>query len=275
MKRTLALFLSLLLLATGTTTALAETAILSVTTDTQAVSVMLMDETPQNISEILDMKYSDDQIDWTLRVTNSGASTATLYTMDANGNLLRTDISYDMSWFFGNTAGSGASTPAQETGDNPWSEESYAYHDVSIIPKPSDERVQSRCGPSRDYHGAGAYKTYKITSSQALFVEDGYVFIDLSYETVRRRRLYFSSNLLYSTDGVPSVTLSGHSARTTAKLIPQFGPGENYDDFEEAEIGSGTSISVFFEESGWVFAEFDCGLGTVRAWIRASQVSAD
>lgn len=33
-----------------------------------------------------------------------------------------------------------------------------------------------------------------------------------------------------------------------------------------------TEVSVFFETNGWVFAEFNCSLGKVRAWLPAATV---
>lgn len=134
--------------------------------------------------------------------------------------------------------------------------------------------MQSRCGPSRTYHGAGAYKTYKMTSTQALFTEGSYVLVDLSYTTVGNRRVYFSTNAFYSMKGVPEATLTGYAAHTLAELTPRFGPSASYDPFDEASIPSGTALSVFFEENGWVFAEFECELGYVRAWIPVADVEA-
>ena len=99
--------------------------------------------------------------------------------------------------------------------------------------------------------------------------------VDLDYTTVGRRRVYFPISAFSGTQNVPEVTLSATPAHTTVDLIPTFGPGMEYDTFDEAAISSGTALSVYFEENGWVFAEFASALGTVRAWIPVDQVSAN
>ena len=56
-----------------------------------------------------------------------------------------------------------------------------------------------------------------------------------------------------------------------------FGPGYAYDEVQDQSghritLGSGNRVSVFFEADGWVFAEFSCALGMIRAWLPADQV---
>jgi len=108
---------------------------------------------------------------------------------------------------------------------------------------------------------------------EALFIEDGYAYVEMTYSTVDRRRLYFATKIFESLSGVPEKKLTGYPAETTAPITPRFGPGNRYDDFEEAAIRSGKKVKVFFEEDGWVFAEFDTSkLGTIRAWLPAEDV---
>ncbi len=157
-------------------------------------------------------------------------------------------------------------------------------------------RRQSSFGPSSEYPGAGAYKPYKATRVTALFQEGDYVLVDLSYTTVGRRCLYFKASSLTNAN-VETVSLEGHAARTTAEVNPKFGPGYEYNAvmknvstyvFDENEwewtkveyknrvlLSAGTPVQVFFEANDWVFAEFSCILGVIRAWIPANQVSAD
>ncbi|MCI5957405.1 MAG: hypothetical protein MRZ54_10515 [Clostridiales bacterium] len=269
MKRRLCILLVALLLAP--LAAFGETALLVISTERSVQGVMLMDEKDEVVSSTISQAENNDGIDWTLRVTDNGSQQATLYTRDANGNWLRTGRTYQMSSFFGYAAPTPQPAAAPEAS---WPQASYDGIPVSVYPLPEDERYQSRCGPSRSYHGAGAYKTYKISSIQALFIEDGYVLVDLDYTTVGRRRLYFQTKIFTGLGGVPQVTLSSYSAKTNCALTPRFGPSNVYNDFEEAAIGAGTSLSVFFEENGWVFAEFDCELGPVRAWIPTENVEA-
>lgn len=252
---------------------LAEATTFSVTTDSTPSSVLLMDDSGNSLSTVIGSQTVNGQTVWTLRVTNNDADAALLYTKDANGNWVNTGISYPMNWIFtGNTP-----TPVVSANATPapnWPPITYQQWPVSAYPLPEDQRVQSRCGPAKTYHGAGGYKTYKMTSTNALFIEGSYMLVDLDYTTVGRRRVYFPISAFSDTQNVPQVSLSATPAYTTADLIPTFGPGMEYDTFDEAAISSGTTLSVYFEENGWVFAEFACALGTVRAWIPADQVSA-
>ena len=142
--------------------------------------------------------------------------------------------------------------------------------------KDQNRRFQSYFGPSRHYPGAGAYKPYKVTSATALLREGDYVLVDMSYKTVGRRILYFKDTSLTNAS-VQSVNLRGYSAMTTASVQPMFGPGYIYDAVEDQKgnsvtLGAWNYVTVFFEADGWVFAEFSCVLGTIRAWLPAYQV---
>lgn len=155
----------------------------------------------------------------------------------------------------------------------PWPQKEYLRMQINVVELPEDERMQSWCGPHHSYHGAGAYKTYKMTRTEALFIENGYIFVDMSYSTVGRRCVYFGGGFT-GTNHVPQETFTGYEAATTVDVIPTFGPGSEYDTFEKASITAETELSVFFEENGWVFAEFFSGLGPVRAWIPVEYVQA-
>ncbi|MEG2719470.1 MAG: hypothetical protein RSA55_08035, partial [Clostridia bacterium] len=66
--RKLIVCLWLALLFTFTSAALADSAVLSVTTDDTIHGVSLMDENGQTVSQILDQKSSNGSVDWTLSV---------------------------------------------------------------------------------------------------------------------------------------------------------------------------------------------------------------
>lgn len=242
------------------------------TTEPAVYGLMLMDDNGEVISSVSAKKETATAIYWTLRIRNSGAAYATFYEQDSHGNWMKTDLTYELSFFFpdGETS---APAPTAGVAAAAWPEMEYESITVSVYPLPEDKRYQSRCGPSRTYHGAGAYKSYKIESIQALFIEGDYVLADLSYTTVGNRRVYFQTSIFHSLKRVPSVSLEGYPAYTLETLTPRFGPGMKYDSFDQAQIGQGTPLQVFFEENGWVFAEFDCSeLGIVRAWIPVEQV---
>ena len=144
-------------------------------------------------------------------------------------------------------------------------------------------RYPSYFGPGKSYPDAGSYKPYKVTSMKALFREGDFVYVDMNYRTVGKRCLYFKANAL-TNDDVDELDMEAYSARTTKELQPRFGPGKEYDGVirttydgktYKVKVRKGTSVEVFFETDGWVFAEFSCELGTIRAWIPANQVKAD
>ena len=134
-------------------------------------------------------------------------------------------------------------------------------------------KVQARSGPGRAYVGVGVYKIKKAGTMKLLFREGGFAYIDMQYPGVGRRCLYLLAGTL-SRNTAAEMGQTGIPAQTTENVIPYYGPGKNYDSFEEATIGSGTQVTVFFETDGWLFSEFNCGLGLVRAWLPAGQVSA-
>ncbi len=139
------------------------------------------------------------------------------------------------------------------------------------------KRNQSYLGPNGSYGKGGGYKTwYDGTKIKAFFKEGSYVYVDLSYPTVGRRCLYFLATVLTSSN-VDEVKLRAYSAKTASSVVPLYGPGMEYDKVtndrkKDIELSQGTEVKAFFESDGWVFAEFPCELGTIRAWIPADQL---
>ena len=222
------------------------------------------------ISSVLSTAAYDGMIKWTPRLQDTDSDFIRLFFKE-NGQWFPLWSMERALLFGGQTSQHAASTAPSK----PWPEKRYDAKRTSVRDLPSNKRHQSRLGPSKSYHGGGAYKSYKISSIKALFIEDGWVYADLDYSTVGRRRLYFSQSIFTgSLSGVPEADFRGYSARTTASLTPRFGPGSKYDSFDEGKVSSGTLVKVFFEEDGWVFGEFDCSLGTVRAWIPVEKVKA-
>ncbi len=275
MKRTLALLLLLAVLVAAAAAA-AEPARFVIVLDNGPTGVVLMDESGNSLSTVLSSTVSGDQTYWMLSVTDQSADKALLYTRDVSGNWLNTGVTYDMEMIFlGGSSGARPSASSAPNGsEKPWPVyDVLPQYDVTIRPVDGEKRVQSRCGPGDTYHGAGAYKPYKVTSTAALFAEGGYLLVDMDYTTVGHRRVYFLTGAFSGTGEVPEAALDGYDARTTGDLTPLFGPGGDYDVFTEAAILAGTHLLVYLEENGWVFAEFASDLGTVRAWLPADQIS--
>ena len=286
MKRWLALCLAGVVLALPLC-ALADIQ-LTVSTDLNATGLVLMDAQGNSLSTVLGQSANGNLLEWTLLVRTDAADSGTFYSKDPTGNWIR---GADMSGLnaLGNVSGTGSTgssagtgavssavaptaTPPAASSLPPWPQVQNPRISISVHPLPEDERVASKCGPAKTYHGAGAYKTYKMISTQALFTEGSYVLVDLDYTTVGRRIVYFPKSAFSGIGNVPAANLTGVPAYTNASLTPTFGPGYAYDTFDEAAIGNQTPLQVFFEENGWVFAEFSCGLGVVRAWIPVAQV---
>ena len=164
---------------------------------------------------------------------------------------------------------------------SPWPVISLTGSSTALKPsKDESRRYQSMFGPGKHYPGAGAYKPYKVTSATALMREGDYVLVDMSYKTVGRRILYFKVSSLTNAS-VEEVRLQAYPATATTTIQPLFGPGYAYDEVDvttknkttaKVTIGAGTRVSVFFEANGWVFAEFNCSIGLIRAWLPADQV---
>ena len=173
------------------------------------------------------------------------------------------------------------SAAAFSSADGSWPVISLTGYATALKPsKDESRRYQSTFGPGRSYPGAGAYKPYKVTSMTALMREGEYVLVDMSYQTVGRRILYFKDSSLTNASA-DNVSLQAYPAVTTSTIQPRFGPGYAYDEVDMKKsnggtamvtLGAGCRVNVFFEVNGWVFAEFSCALGVIRARLPADQV---
>ena len=159
---------------------------------------------------------------------------------------------------------------------------------VKLTELEKDNRHQSYLGPDRKkYPGSGAFVPRNVRAVTALFQEGKFILADLDYPAVGRRCVYFMSYSIRNTSGreIPAVTLTAHPAEVTESVQPAYGPGDVYDVLKKAEtarngqmmykkviLEAGTEINVFFEMNGWAFAEFQCTLGLVRAWVPADCV---
>jgi hypothetical protein len=183
---------------------------LSLTTDASVTDVILMSDDNEVLSTVIDKQARNDQLEWTLSIDTGSADGGYFYQKDAEGNWVRGNRISGLNTLAsgGDTAASDAAAPDAK----PWPEAEYTRYPLTIIPLGTDERVQSRCGPAKTYHGAGAYKTYKMLSTEALFTEGGYVLVDLDYQTVGKRIVYFPSSAFRSVRGVPEASLTPFTA---------------------------------------------------------------
>lgn len=172
----------------------------------------------------------------------------------------------------------------------------------------SEGRRQSYYGPGNNYAQAGAYKPYKVVSAKALYREGNYTLVDMDYKTAGKRCVYFQTSYLTSQFAQPA-SPERYPAKTTVSLIPMCGPGLAYETVIQREpspyanmdwrdlvgefggsweiyealqdrtytviIPQDCHIDILFEANEWVFAEFNCSIGLIRAWLPAEYVIAE
>lgn len=169
----------------------------------------------------------------------------------------------------------------------------------------ASSRHQAYYGPGKSYPDAGAYKPGTAKKVNALFRDGEFILVDMDYQTAGRSCLYFRYSAVEGTvtEEMPSTPVP---AKTASLVMPTLGPGPEYltlvqstpskyadwdiDALVSKFAGSeeinralqpvrntvylepDTDVNVFFETNGWVFAEFQCPVGLVRAWIQAAQL---
>lgn len=196
----------------------------------------------------------------------------------------------------------GTAKPAMESTSS-WPKWDLEGVEVTLKPLGDPEhRHQSFFGPNSTYDGSGAYKPEKVKSARALFREGNYVLVDMDYQTAGKRCVYFKLSSINGPE-IEEMTLTPCPAHTTELLVAMCGPGADYetvvqkspskyadwhiDDIvtyfpgsmeihEALKVQRNTvflepeaDVNVFFETNGWVFAEFVCELGSIRAWLPA------
>lgn len=170
-----------------------------------------------------------------------------------------------------------ASTPAPEVfaddiaPPKPWPVESTVLYALQAVNK-GDQRAMAWCGPGKGYREAGAFKTNKLLKVKGILTQGDYVLVDMDYAGVGRRRVYFNQRAFKDTGHVPQRDLTGYDAFTVRDAMPLYGPGSGFDDFDGETLPGGVQISVFFEENGWVYAQFNSSEGLARGWIEEGSV---
>ncbi|MBE5780135.1 MAG: hypothetical protein E7331_12520 [Clostridiales bacterium] len=235
--------------------------------------VMIIDDDGNCVSQTISHSTFGTIIDWTVNISRVNSDIGHIFTKNGSGNWIDSGRTIDLSGF-DSASYTPDSAPVQNSSTAPWPTSTYIATQATLQSIPDSERFQSRCGPSGTYAGAGAYLDYKITRCYAFFTEGNYVYAELYYETVPVRRLYLPRKYFTHLYSIPSVTLTGYSAVLTNGVTARFGPGNHFDDLKEANLPSGLAITVFFEENGWVFAEFPSSIGVVRGWLPVNFVRA-
>lgn len=135
-------------------------------------------------------------------------------------------------------------------------------------------RVYSYLGPGKAYKASGGYKPAKQKKITVYFEENGFVLADVQYQTAEERFVYLPAGSLTSTDTVPSVSnLKSYSGTANANITPSWGPAGRFNSVGSLVVSKGTGLTVFFQENGFVYAEYSCGKGKVRMWLPADKIS--
>ncbi len=143
-------------------------------------------------------------------------------------------------------------------------------------------RWTSYAGPGKSYPDAGGFKTdsshwNKVT---AYFNENGWIFAYIQYSGGTSIYAYLSKNGVANAGSLPQVSqLDYVNAVITAYTTPSWGPGGDYHSTaikndNEFAANANTAAKVFFQQDGYVYAEYVCQSGkTVRMWLPAGNVS--
>lgn len=134
-------------------------------------------------------------------------------------------------------------------------------------------RVYSYVGPGKAFVPSGGYKPYKQRKITVYFEEDGFVLADVLYQTAEERVVYLPKYGFDSIGNIPVVSnLEYYNGITTASITPSWGPDNRFNSVSSLAVDKGVTVKVFFQENGFVYAEYVCGKGTVRMWLPADNV---
>ena len=144
------------------------------------------------------------------------------------------------------------------------------------ISNDNDFRVRSYAGPGEAFVYSGGYKPYQQKEIIVYYEEDGFVLADVSYQTLEERFVYLPRISFDSIGAVPTVSdLEYYHGITTTRIRPSWGPDNRFYSVESLAVDKGAEVKVFFQENGFVFAEYVCEKGTVRMWLPANNIEIE
>ncbi|QUC66375.1 hypothetical protein [Aristaeella hokkaidonensis] len=155
---------------------------------------------------------------------------------------------------------------------------SQSYPGISAKLKTHEGRWFSKYGPGNNYAkgaSAGGFKTDSKHSNRltVYFVENGWVYADIVYSTAFERYAYLPQNAVNVSDSIPQISaLESFEGVTTQIITPLWGPNDSFNRNQDCTINANTTITAFFRENDYVFAEFSCAQGTVRMWLPISDI---
>jgi len=154
----------------------------------------------------------------------------------------------------------------------PWPIMELPRYSITVKDKGTD-RLYSYNGPSQAYTEAGSFQSNAFTRAEGLWIDGDYLYVDMYYRGVGTLRTYFRTYNFRNLADVPQADFTEYPAVTTAETQALYGPSSSYLIIDNALLPSGTELSVYLEENGYAFAEFESADGLTRGWIDAGCVS--
>ena len=141
--------------------------------------------------------------------------------------------------------------------------------------KDPDARVYSHAGPGNDYLSSGGYKPANQRKITAYFIENGWVYCYVRYATAEDRCVCLRESAFDSlgSDLPRTDELTGYEAVTKEKTAPVWGPSDSFHPLASVLLDAGTPVQAFFEENGYIYAEFVSGKDRMRMWLPAGSLS--
>ena len=140
-----------------------------------------------------------------------------------------------------------------------------------------ENRATSYSGPGKNYMESGGYKPYKQQKVTIYFRENGWYLTDISYQTAEERFVYFRRSDLKSVPAdFPEIdALDSWDGVTLGSVMPAWGPGSRFNRAAYFSVPDGTPVRAFFQENGFVYAEYTVEGKPTRMWLPADQVALD
>ncbi len=141
--------------------------------------------------------------------------------------------------------------------------------------KDPDARVYSHAGPGNDYLPSGGYKPANQRKITAYFIENGWVYCYVQYATAEDRCVCLRESAFDSLGSELPRTdaLTGYEAVTKEETTPVWGPSDSFHSLASVSLEAGMQVQAFFEENGYIYAEFVSGKDRMRMWLPAGSLS--
>ncbi len=153
--------------------------------------------------------------------------------------------------------------------------EAYPGLDVRLKSAGDDGyRVYSYLGPGKAYVPSGGYKPAKQRKVTVYFQEDGFVLADVQYQTTEERFVYLPKGSLSVSGSIPDGSkMKTYTGTANGNITPSRGPDGRFNSVSSLAVKKGTKLTVFFQENGFIYAEYSCDKGKVRMWLPADKVT--